>query len=350
MVGGDIPDECHDWIYATFGVDPRTYVETAGQARSNPASTRADAATTLDAVSGAPIDPLATSTPAAMTKIDQIDAPDETSVLALAGAPGGSSGGPVMTPSGGGEDPSSLPIPIYPDCAPKRGEVDGPANHVLCATHGHVYDETTGMIIAASVHDYDTRLFPTPRPMEADCQPLDGQMHGAPENIKLCGTHRHVLDVAPDKQQIVANTETMYWRAHPRPKGGGMPKGLAARVSGDDLFHNIVAFAATCVVDPDKGVFTVVGAGLKFEFDPNSATPQPHEVTIKLTVFATDQAAQSWAFSFQPPDGGRWIEVVENSALSLDRDMVGLHGDWYFQFAILFDDETVVSKYSQVMK
>src|SRR5262249_21164737 len=40
------------------------------------------------------------------------------------------------------------------DCKPVRGKCPGPANHVLCGTHGHVLDTAIGMIIADSVDDY----------------------------------------------------------------------------------------------------------------------------------------------------------------------------------------------------
>jgi hypothetical protein len=40
------------------------------------------------------------------------------------------------------------------DCKPVHGKCPGPANHVLCSTHGHVLDTASGMIIAESVDDY----------------------------------------------------------------------------------------------------------------------------------------------------------------------------------------------------
>jgi hypothetical protein len=47
--------------------------------------------------------------------------------------------------------------PMGKDCKPVRGQCPGPANHVLCATHKHVLDTATGMIIADSVADYTAR-------------------------------------------------------------------------------------------------------------------------------------------------------------------------------------------------
>jgi len=41
--------------------------------------------------------------------------------------------------------------PMQPDCKPVHGKVPGPANHLLCSTHGHVVDVSTYKIIAYSV-------------------------------------------------------------------------------------------------------------------------------------------------------------------------------------------------------
>src|SRR4051812_1614485 len=50
--------------------------------------------------------------------------------------------------------PTKLPQPMLPDCKIVKGKVPGPANHVLCATHGHVVDTDTKMIIALNLEDY----------------------------------------------------------------------------------------------------------------------------------------------------------------------------------------------------
>src|SRR4029078_3329473 len=43
------------------------------------------------------------------------------------------------------------------DCKPVRGKVPGPANHVLCGTHGHVLDLSAGTIISGSVEEYQSQ-------------------------------------------------------------------------------------------------------------------------------------------------------------------------------------------------
>jgi hypothetical protein len=100
--------------------------------------------------------------------------------------------------------------------------VDGPTNHVLCATHGHVFDENTGLILADSVADYDAQPeHKVPRPQEADCKPVPGKMPKAPKNIMLCGTHGHVLNV--DTKEIVANTPVMFGRKQVQGGHAGPP-------------------------------------------------------------------------------------------------------------------------------
>src|SRR5580765_2886764 len=43
---------------------------------------------------------------------------------------------------------------MLPDCKIVRGKVPGPANHVLCATHGHVVDIGTKTVLASSLEQY----------------------------------------------------------------------------------------------------------------------------------------------------------------------------------------------------
>ena len=46
---------------------------------------------------------------------------------------------------------------MTPDCKPVHGKVKGPANHLLCGTHGHILDITAKTIIAANIKEYDAK-------------------------------------------------------------------------------------------------------------------------------------------------------------------------------------------------
>ena len=85
--------------------------------------------------------------------------------------------GPGRAPVAGGDH--AVPRPMLPDCAPLRNRIAGPANHFLCKTHGHVYDEKARTIIANSVEEYDAQR-PLPRPMEHDCKPIKGNRRLVP--------------------------------------------------------------------------------------------------------------------------------------------------------------------------
>jgi hypothetical protein len=52
-----------------------------------------------------------------------------------------------------------LPQAAAPDCQTVTGQVPGPANHMLCMTHGHVIDTTSWLVIAHNVDEYK-RNFP----------------------------------------------------------------------------------------------------------------------------------------------------------------------------------------------
>jgi outer membrane protein OmpA-like peptidoglycan-associated protein len=47
-----------------------------------------------------------------------------------------------------------LPKPMSPDCVMVRGKVPGPANYVLCGTHGHILDITSRTVIAHDLDEY----------------------------------------------------------------------------------------------------------------------------------------------------------------------------------------------------
>jgi outer membrane protein OmpA-like peptidoglycan-associated protein len=53
---------------------------------------------------------------------------------------------------------ASLPQPMSPDCEIVRGKIPGPANHVLCGSHGHVLDVNTRTVIAHDIEEYK-RMF-----------------------------------------------------------------------------------------------------------------------------------------------------------------------------------------------
>ncbi len=49
---------------------------------------------------------------------------------------------------------ATLPQPMARDCEPVLGKVAGPANHVLCETHGHILDTSAKMVIAHDLDEY----------------------------------------------------------------------------------------------------------------------------------------------------------------------------------------------------
>lgn len=134
---------------------------------------------------------------------------------------------PSDPPPAPAQDDLTVPRPCPPGCKPLRNQVAGPKSHVLCQTHGHVYDEDTHMVIANSVAEYDA-AHPIPRPMQPDCEADHGKLPYAPKNIVMC-KHGHVLDT--DKGLIVGNTRTMYLRAHPEHGGANSAADIVGHAS-----------------------------------------------------------------------------------------------------------------------
>jgi hypothetical protein len=178
---------------------------------------------------------------------------------------------------------------MQPDCKPVHGKVPGPANHLLCSSHGHVVDVSTKTVIAASLDDYKKR-YPSAggkstgksggaslgggaakasnaaaaavaaasgagqgdaayqgggaakaandaaaavaaagdggssggsgsgQAMQPDCKPVHGKVPG-PANHLLCSTHGHVVDVS--SKTILANSLQEYIQRYPKGGGGG---------------------------------------------------------------------------------------------------------------------------------
>src|SRR5882757_1672571 len=69
-------------------------------------------------------------------------------------AANGAALGAAAAAAGKGSASSGELGPMGRDCKIVHGKVPGPANHVLCATHGHVLDTAARMVIARSVTEY----------------------------------------------------------------------------------------------------------------------------------------------------------------------------------------------------
>jgi hypothetical protein len=154
------------------------------------------------------------------------------------GAAGGGSGG--SGGAGGGGTPHStgldiVPGPMLPDCAPVRGKVPGPAEHLLCSKHGHIVDIKSKSIIAKNLNDYlskrgggsvgggtphATGLDIVPGPMLPDCTPVKGKVPGPAEHL-MCSKHGHVVDISTKK--IIARTLDDYKKG---PKPGPHPPSM----------------------------------------------------------------------------------------------------------------------------
>jgi hypothetical protein len=143
--------------------------------------------------------------------------------------------------------------PVQPPAAPKKvdlrtcklvpNQVDGPKNHVLCSVHGHVVDPGASTEVAASIDEYH-KIYWIGRPI-TDCQPDPGKLPHAPKNIVVCKKHGEVYDIA--KGIVLANTRTMYLRAHPEHAGP------AAKTGGEKgKGHKAMTTSATPDTPPPK--------------------------------------------------------------------------------------------------
>jgi hypothetical protein len=121
-------DEQDSWFKDTFGLDVGQVLSNVKDDASSALSSAASAVT--EAVQGVEV---AVEGVVAGVAGSASDAIQEVAQAVTSGAASGAMG---------------------PDCNPVRGHVPGPAEHLLCQTHGHIVDISTGQIIAASLETY----------------------------------------------------------------------------------------------------------------------------------------------------------------------------------------------------
>ncbi|HWK85235.1 MAG TPA: hypothetical protein VNS61_16025, partial [Caldimonas sp.] len=128
-------------------------------------------------------------------------------------------------------------------CKLVPNQVDGPKNYVLCSVHGHVVDSDASTVVAASIDEYH-KIYWIGRPI-TDCQPDPGKLPHAPKTIVVCKKHGEVFDTA--KRIVLANTRTMYLRAHPEHAGPAAKTG-----GGKGKGHKAMTTSATPDTPPAK--------------------------------------------------------------------------------------------------
>jgi len=104
---------------------------------------------------------------------------------------------------------------MLPDCEIVRGVVPAPDNFVLCKMHGHIIDLDTQQIVADNLKEFEARhpaYRKLPMPMLTDCAPEPGKVLG-PANHVLCATHGHVLDTRA--RQVIAYSLKDYAKRFP---------------------------------------------------------------------------------------------------------------------------------------
>lgn len=73
---------------------------------------------------------------------------------------------------------------MLPDCKPVKGKVPGPAEHLLCATHGHILDIKEKKIIAISLEQYKAQHMGSAKPQQpappAQAAPQPGSQAAPP--------------------------------------------------------------------------------------------------------------------------------------------------------------------------
>jgi hypothetical protein len=174
-----------------------------------------------------------------------------------AGAGGGTGGGQALKKDGKAPGTDStrnadLPQPMLPDCKVVKGAIPGPDNIVLCSMHGHIIDTATKQIVANNLKEFlaqKPEYGKLPMDMLPDCVAEKGKLQG-PANHLLCSTHGHVLDIKAKK--VIAYSPADYRKrfAPKKAPAGSDKKSPPVDEKGEqEKLRNILSGAAIFIND-----------------------------------------------------------------------------------------------------
>ena len=141
--GWNMSEEHDSWFKETFGVD---LVQSVGKIKEDASAVLSSAASGVSRAAQAVENAVGQAA----------DAVVSVGAVAVASASEGiSAAGRAAVEVAQSFTQGAAGVPMLADCRPLRGQVPGPANHVLCATHGHVLDIDAKQVIAPSLADYE---------------------------------------------------------------------------------------------------------------------------------------------------------------------------------------------------
>lgn len=174
-----------------------------------------------------------------------------------AGASGGSGGGQdskkdAKAPAT--DSTGNAGQPMLPDCKVVKGAIPGPDNFVLCSMHGHILDTATKQIVANNLKEFlaqKPEYGKLPMDMLSDCVAERGKLQGPAQHV-LCSTHGHVLDTKAKK--VIAYSPADY-RKRFAPKKDKAPAGSETQSppfdekGAQEKLRNILSGAAIFIND-----------------------------------------------------------------------------------------------------
>jgi hypothetical protein len=131
----------------------------------------------------------------------------------------GGAGAAILTAAVDAVTAGALPQPMPSDCKLVHGKVQGPANHVLCSTHGHIVDIKSRTVIAHNLDEYNRR------------RGARASAHATPGNVEKIDFDADTIEVAPPRGAAMRLPELT---AREKAELEKQHKAEAARAKADD--------------------------------------------------------------------------------------------------------------------
>ncbi|HUC66699.1 MAG TPA: hypothetical protein VMA53_14770 [Stellaceae bacterium] len=262
--------------------------------------------------------------------------------------------------------------PMLPDCKPIKGKVPGPAEHLLCETHGHVLDVKAKKIIATTLDQYKSQGLgkpgaahpapaapPTPPPSAA-VPPLAA---AAPRSADADAANAQAeIKKLLSQMQLEVEDIAFIRKQHEEVAGGGRLNRAVSWVSdklggADDPGDELAGISGKMMVEHIAGMGAV--GSLKFDEARNhlaamkELNQHAHELWAKYTGDTTKGAGRAvtglevaskagdyatMGLNVVAPGAGKVLSITKNVAVTGSKLAFGQKVNWAeFSIDMAFD-------------
>jgi hypothetical protein len=155
--------------------------------------------------------------------------------------------------------------------------------------------------------------------MQPDCAPLHGKMPTAPNNIVACKPHGHVLDIK--SREIVAESPTLYYQAHPENAPGRVARSASAprSMSESGSLAGGLGETATSETAPASPPPSAPGLSEQAPADPGKAPAEEIAGGASLSTVANGIVERAQALVEQALEAEEFVEGIQEADCSNEK-------------------------------